>query len=156
VKTLLALVVLAGAAHAEDRPVRGLAVIGGSLLLSGRDGGPPNRADAEFDLEPGGSFGHFGGLVALRAFDAHHAGLLCAGVVFEAAAARPRIILDLHAELGADLDEHRPLVGGGLRTTVGLVGPFALALDSGAYLVIDGVDRTRLVISSGALVGFRW
>lgn len=149
-------VMLAGAARADDRPPHGLIGLGGSLLLTGRDGGPPNRADAEFEVKPGGSFGHLGGLVALRAFDAHHAGLLCAGVVFEAAAARPRIVLDLHAELGVDLDVHAPLVGGGLRTTVGLVGPLALALDSGAYLVIDGVDRTRVVISSGALLAVRW
>ena len=155
-KALLALVLLVASARADDRPVHGLVGLGGSLLLTGRDGGPPNRADAELELKPGGAFDRLGGFVALRAFDAHHAGLLCAGVVFEAAAARPRVVLDLHAELGVDLDVHAPLAGGGLRTTVGIVGPLAVLLDSGAYLVIDGVDRTRVVISSGALLAVRW
>jgi hypothetical protein len=76
--------------------------------------------------------------------------------VFEAAAARPRLVLDLHADLGADLDARAPLAGGGLRTTLQLVGPLGVVVDSGAYLVIDGIERTRLQLQSSALLAVRW
>ena len=35
-----------------------------------------------------------------------------------------------------------------MRTTLAIVGPLGVALDTGGYLVIDGVDHTRLVLSS--------
>jgi hypothetical protein len=143
-------------ALADDRPVHGSVAVGGDLLFTGREGGSLQRAAAELDVEPGGALGVFGGLVALRAFDAHHAGLLCAGIVFEAAAARPTLVLDLHADLGFDLDVHALLAGAGLRTTVGIVGPLAIALDTGGYLVIDGFDHTRLALMSSAELGLRW
>jgi invasion protein IalB len=48
------------------------------------------------------------------------------------------------------------MVGGGLRTTLTLVGPLGLGLDSGGHLVIDGVDKTRLALSAGVAVVARW
>lgn len=146
-KSIAILVAMAGLAHA-DRPLHGSIGFGGSFLTTGDDG-DRGRLDVELDVEP---YSRFGGLVALRAFDEHHRGLLVAGLVYEAAAARPRLVIDLHADAGADLDQRAPLAGGGLRITLALLGPLGVALDSGAYLVIDGVDRTRLVLTTSVAV----
>jgi hypothetical protein len=146
----LALVFLASAAHA--RPIHGSAGIGSSLLATG-DLGDRSRLDFEVDVEPRSQYG---ALLALRGFDEDHHGLVCAGLVYEAGAARPTLVVDLHADLGADLDQHAPLAGGGIRTTIGIYGPLGIALDSGGYFVIHGVDRTRLVLSFGAAVVARW
>jgi hypothetical protein len=72
--------------------------------------------------------------------------------MYEAAASRPRLVIDLHADAGADLDHRLPLAGGGARTTLELVGPLAIAVETGAYLVIGDVASTRLVISTGAAI----
>jgi hypothetical protein len=152
-KALAALLVMLGLVPAaRARPLHGSIGAGGSLLATG-DLGDRTRAELELDLEPGS---RFGGLVALRAFDHDHHGLVCAGLVYEAGAARPALVVDFHADLGADLDQRAPLAGGGVRTLLGLYGPLALALDTGGYLVIDGVDRTRLVLSLGAGLAARW
>jgi hypothetical protein len=63
-------------------------------------------------------------------------------------------VVDFHGDAGFDLDVNAPMVGGGLRTVIEIVGPLGVALDTGGYLVIDGVADTRLQIASGfALVG---
>jgi hypothetical protein len=146
----LALLLVASVGHA--RPIHGSAGLGGSLLATG-DLGDRGRLDFEVDVEP---HSQYGALLALRGFDENHHGLVCAGLVYEPGAARPTLVVDLHADLGADLDQHAPLAGGGIRTTIGIYGPFGIALDSGGYLVIDGIDRTRLVLSFGAAVVARW
>jgi hypothetical protein len=146
----LALVLVGSVAHA--RPWHGSASASGALLATGADG-DHTRAELELDVEPQS---RFGALVALRAFDEDHHGLLCAGLIYEAGAARPTLAIAFHADLGVDLDQHAPLVGGGLRTVLGLYGPLGVALDSGAYLVIDGLDHTRLVLSFGAGLAARW
>jgi hypothetical protein len=148
-KSLAVVVVLAAPAIA--RPLHGSIGIGGALLLTGDDG-DRTRAELELDLEPS----RYGALVALRGFDDHHRGLLCAGFVYEAAAARPTLVIDLHADVGADLDQRAPLVGGGIRTSLGIFGPLGVALDAGGYLVIDGVDHTRLVLASSASLIAAW
>ena len=146
----LALLLVAGTVHA--RPIHGSAGIGGSLLATG-DLGDRGRLDFEVDVEP---HSEYGALLALRGFDENHRGLVCGGLVYEPGAARPTLVIDLHADIGADLDQRAPLVGGGIRTTIGIYGPLGIGLDSGGYLVIDGVDRTRLVLSFGAAVVARW
>ncbi len=151
-KAVLPLVLWASAAFA-DRPLHGSASVGGSLLATGQAEGSKLRGDVEVDLEP---YSRYGGLLALRAFDKDHHGLLCGGLYYEGAAARPRLVLALHADLGADLDVHAPLVGGGIRTTLILVGPLAIAFDSGAYLVIRGVDHSRLVLTTAAMLALAW
>ena len=153
-KALVGFVVLALVASTAraDRPLHGGVGVGGSLLLSG-DNGDKLRADVELDVEP---YSRFGGLVALRGFDENHRGLLCGGLIYEAAAARPRLVLDLHADLGADLDARAPLAGGGLRIVLTVIGPLAVSYDGGFYLVIDGVDKTRLVTSGALEVVARW
>jgi hypothetical protein len=145
------------AAHAEPPPPRarrihGSAGAGGALLLTGGRG-DRGRLDAAIDVK---LRGRFGVLAAWRAFDDAHRGLVTAGLVYEAAAARPRLVLDLYAVLGADLDAEAPLAGGGLRTTLRIAGPVGIVLDTGGHLVIDGIADTRLQLQTSALVAVRW
>jgi len=138
-----------------ERPaarVHGSAGAGGALVLTG-DGGDRARLEAAIDVK---LRGRLGALAAWRAFDDRHRGLVTAGLVYEAGAARPRLVLDLHADLGADLDAGAPLAGAGVRTTLGIAGPLGLVLDSGGYLVIDGLDGTRLQLQTSALLAARW
>jgi hypothetical protein len=62
----------------------------------------------------------------------------------------------MHADIGADLDAHAPLVGGGIRATVGVIGPLGVVLDGGGYLIIDGADNSRLQLQSALLLSARW
>ncbi len=149
---LVLVLVLVLDARADDRPVHGSLSAGGTLLVTGDDGSR-QRGERELDVEPGS---RFGGVVAWRGFDQHHGGLVTAGLAYEGGAARPRLVLDLHADVGADLDLHAPAVGGGVRTVITIIGPLAVALDSGAYLVIDGVDKTRLQLQAGAALAAAW
>lgn len=151
-RALLALAVAAAPALAHaDTAMHGSLGVGGALVATGADG-DRQRADVQLDLEPGGRWGRYGILVALRAFDGTHDGLLTGGLVFDAAAARPKLLLQLHVDAGVDLDVDRPLAGAGLRTTLGLVGPVGLVLDTAGYLVVDGLDGTRFEITLDALV----
>lgn len=135
-----------------SRAVHGSIGGGASLLLTGH-GDDRLRYELELDFKPAS---RFGGLVAWRGFDDEHDGLLLAGVVYEAGAARPRLVLDLHGDVGADLDARAPVVGGGVRTTLAIWSVIGLAFDAGGYLVIDGVDDTRLVISTSTSLVIRW
>jgi hypothetical protein len=151
VRVLLVICALAAPAVAE-RPIHGSVGGGTSLLLTG-DGGDRTRFELELDLEPAS---RFGGHLAWRAFDGDHRGLLLGGIVYEGGAARPRLVVDLHGDVGADLDVYAPVIGGGVRTTLTIWRMFGIALDSGGYLVIDGVDDTRLVIAGSASAVIRW
>jgi len=152
VRLVLALLAVPLVAHADDRPLHGSLGIGPSFVITGA-GNDRNRFDAELDVEP---WSRFGGFVALHAFDDNHAGLLSAGLIYEAAAARPRLVLDLYGDAGADLDASKPLLGGGIRTTITIIGPLAVGLDTGMHLVIDGVDNSRLQLASDLLLVVRW
>lgn len=144
--------VLVGGYARADRPLRGSVSAGGELPLTG-DQGDRQRAELEVDVEP---YSRFGGLVAWRGFDRTHAGIVALGLAYEAGAARPRLVLDLHADVGADLDQRAPMAGGGVRAVIAIVGPVGIALDTGAYLVIDGVSATRLAIATSAALAARW
>jgi hypothetical protein len=48
------------------------------------------------------------------------------------------------------------VLGGGARTTLTIWRMIGVALDAGAYLVIDGVDDTRLVIAGSSSLVIRW
>jgi hypothetical protein len=141
----LAIVAVLCATARADRPVHGSIGGGTALLLTG-DNGDRNRFDLEADLEP---HSRWGALVAWRAFDDKHSGIVGAGVIYEAGAARPRLVVDLHGDAGFDLDARAPMVGGGLRTVIAIYGPFGVALEAGGYLVIDGVADTRLQLATG-------
>jgi hypothetical protein len=68
-----------------------------------------------------------------------------------AAASRPRLVLSLHADVGATISDYDPVVGGGIETHFWIwpkrLGPLALVLDTTAHLVIDGAEDTRLVLA---------
>jgi hypothetical protein len=150
VKSFVVLLLLTGAASA--RPWHGSVGAGGSFLLTG-DEGDRYRAEVEVDVEPDSKYG---GHVAWRGFDDKHHGLLLGGLVYEAGAARPRLVVDLHGDVGVDLDHTTPVVGGGVRTTVTVWRFIGVGLDAGAYLVVDGIEDTRLVIASSASLVVRW
>jgi hypothetical protein len=154
VRTVVAVAVIAAIPGAARGDTHGAIAVGGGLLITGDDG-DLGRGDVEVDLEPGGRWGHYGILLAWRDVDTSHAGLLCGGVVFDAAASRPRLALQFHGDLGVDLDVDRPLIGGGLRTVVGLAGPLGFVIDTTGELVING-DATRFALSLDALVALRW
>ena len=150
-KTLVVICALATPALA-DRPIHGSVGGGGSFLLTG-DRGDRNRFELAVDIEPAS---RFGGMLAWRAFDADHHGLLLGGIVYEAGAARPRLVVDLHGEAGVDLDLTAPVVGGGVRTTLTIWKLLGVGLDTGGYLVVDGVDNTRFVLLTSASAVIRW
>lgn len=135
-----------------DRPVHGSIGGGSSLLVTAADD-KRFRYELALDIEPAS---RYGGFIAWRGFDGDHHGMLLGGLVFEAGAARPRLVVDLHADVGADLDQDAPVVGGGIRTTLTLYKFLGLALDSGAYLVIDGIEDTRLRIMGSTSLVVRW
>ena len=137
---------------AAERTVHGSIGGGSSLWLTGH-GDDRSRFELALDVKPAS---RWGGLVAWRGVDPDHRGLLLGGVVYEAGAARPRLVIDLHGDAGVDLDVWAPVVGGGVRTTLTVWGPFGIGLDGGAYLVIDGIEDTRLVIATSASAVIRW
>ncbi|MBA3394806.1 MAG: hypothetical protein H0T89_19320 [Deltaproteobacteria bacterium] len=151
----MACALLLGLAEAVSaRPLHGSAGVGGTFVLTGSQG-DRTRADVAIDIKP---WNRFGGLVAWRAFDEERRGLVVVGLVYEAAAARPRLVLDLIVQAGADLDAEAPVIGGSIRSTLTIIGPLGLALETTAYLVYDGIaaDATRLQIQSNALVVVSW
>ncbi len=137
---------------AAARPIHGSIGAGGTLVLTGEQG-DRTRADVAVDLK---WHSRYGGIVAWRAFDQDRKGLVTAGVVYEGGAARPRLVLDLVAELGADLDQKAPLAGGGIRSTLTIIGPLGVSLYTGAYLVWDGIDDSRVQVQSNALLVASW
>ena len=152
----VALLLLATTAYA--RPIHGSIGGGRALVLAGEDG-DRFRNDLAFDLK---WRSRYGGSIAWRAFDAgtlgdgDHDGMLLAGLVYEGGAARPRLVLDLTVEVGADLDQKAPVIGGGIKTTLTVIGPLGVVLHTGAYLVIDGVEDSRLHLQGNALIVARW
>lgn len=150
-RALVIVAALAGLARA-DRPLHGSVGAGGALLTTGAEG-DRLRFEASVDLKLRSRYGL---LLAWRAFDEDHHGLVTAGLTYEGAAARPRLVLDLHADLGLDLDHGTPVAGGGIRTTLMIVGPTAVVLDATALLVLDGVDDTRLQLQTALLLAARW
>ncbi len=113
-----------------------------------------NGLTASADISPGGAFGRLGGRIAALTLDDDlgdgvDGGLLLGGVVYEAAAARPRLAIALHGEAGAAVPDPHLALGGGVETTLWIVGPLAVGLDSTVHLVLRGVDSELLL--GGAL-----
>ncbi len=153
----LALLLLASPAHADDRPWHGSVGGGGSFVVAGAQG-DRHRLDVAIDLKPASRYGlslAWRGIEP-KDIDHHHDGLLIAGLVYEGAAARPRLVLDLHADVGVDLDARRPLFGGGIRPTLMIYGPLGLVFDTGVYVIVDGIDGTRVQLMSSTLLAVRW
>lgn len=150
-RSLLVVVLLASVAHAE-RPWHGSIGGGATLVLTGAEDDRV-RFDVTVDVKPRS---RFGGLLGWRAFDGDRRGMVVAGIVYEGAAARPRLVLDLHAEAGVDLDAKVPVLGAGIRPTLTLIGPLGVVFDTGGYLVLDGIDDLRLQLQASALAVVRW
>lgn len=146
------LLLVAATAHA--RPYHGSLAIGGATLATGSDG-DRLRNEVSLDLKPASRYGV---ILGYRGWDAYslgdgaHAGFVTAGVVFEAGASRPRLVLDLVGEVGWDLDQDAPLAGAGIRSTIGVIGPLAVVLHGSLYVVVDGAD-TRVQLQGNLLVG---
>jgi hypothetical protein len=148
----IAVALIALTAVADARPWHGSVGGGTSFLLTGAEG-DRHRFELAVDFKPAS---RYGGHVAWRAFDDVHRGLLMGGLVYEAGAARPRLVVDLHGDIGIDLDRNAPVAGGGVRTTLTIWKIIGVALDAGGYLVVDGIDDTRLVLASSAALVVRW
>jgi hypothetical protein len=149
--SVLVLVLIARSAHA-DRAIHGSVGAGSTFVLAGSEG-DRFRFDVIADLKP---WSRYGVALAWRAFDQDRRGLVTAGLVYEGAAARPRLVIDLHADVGADLDRPAPLAGGGVRATLTIIGPLGVAFDLATYLVLDGIDDSRLQLQSNAVLVARW
>ena len=124
-----------------------------SFLATGSQG-DRLRLDVAIELKPKSRYGV---LLAWRAFDAgssrpHHRRHSSTKEPRRARASS----LDLHADVGVDLDQRAPLLGGGIRPTLQLIGPLGLVYDGGAYLILDGVDNSRLQLQSTLLLVARW
>jgi hypothetical protein len=135
---------------AAARPWRGSIGAGGYLALTG----PSRRgALAVAELSPGWGGSRLGARVEARSLDPDGAesGMVTLGLTHQAAAARPRLALGLHAEAGLALPDPRPVAGGGVHTQLWVIGPLALGLDSTATLLLDGLD-TELVLASAVLI----
>lgn len=151
-RSLALLVALTGGAHA--RPLHGSLTAGGSAIATGSDG-DRLRTEVSLDVKPWSRYGvilGWRGADASSLGDGDHDGFVTGGVVFEAAASRPRLVLDLVGEAGWDLDQEAPLVGAGIRTTIGIYGPIGVGLSAGLYVIVDGGD-TRVQLQGNALFG---
>jgi hypothetical protein len=120
------------------------------IPLTGPDGGPA----VEAEVHPGGRFGRVGFTAyfhGLNNADGVDVGLVTVGLTYEAAASRPKLILNMHAEAGFSYGESYPVVGAGVKTQLWIKGPFAIALNSMGHFFVDGTD-TRLQLGSVLLV----
>jgi hypothetical protein len=138
----------APAAAEEARPWAGGLGVGGTVALTGA---ARTGLFAVGALYPGAWAGRFGLRVEARSTgedEPFDEGLLMAGLTYETAAARPRLSLALHGDAGAVMPDTRPAVGGGVELQLWLFGPVALALDSSAHLLLDGID-SEVVLAGG-------
>lgn len=150
---LLVLVAAIAIAQAEPHraaPWRGSVGVGGHLSLTGpTDYGPV----AIGTFWPGGRLGRYGLRLEGRGLDETNAdsGMVTAGVIYQAAAARPRLALSLHGEAGATFPDHLPVLGGGVEVVLWAIGPLGVGLDSTAHILFEGID-SQLVLGSALTV----
>jgi hypothetical protein len=150
----IAAVLAPAVARADQRPpdrVRQVhaSVGGGTYLgLTGAGWGPIGVAE----LYPAGRFGRLGVRGELRGYEGADAGQVTAGVVYEAAASRPRLQLAVYADAGVTWgDDYDPVAGGGVETHLWVWGPIAIATTGGLSLRIDGTDSVLSITGTGEL-----
>ncbi len=142
----------AGAEEAARRQPHYAVGLGGFTAITGAaDYGPV----LEVEVYPGASLGRYGIRGELWGFEDSDGGRAALGVTFEAAAARPRLQLALHGDVGLRFPDHLPTVGGGVQSQLWIYGPIALGLDGGAVLIYDGLDSV-LVIASVVTLRLAW
>lgn len=148
----IATLLSAPAGAEEPRPLRVRAQAGGALAVTGPGG---LDAQATAAISPGGALGRYGLRLSARSFDAADGlaedGFLAAGVSYEAAASRPRLVISLFAEAGI-ASGWVPVAGGGVHTDLYVFGPLALGGEIAAHLFVDGSD-TALGVSGSLLAG---
>ena len=133
---------------AEERPTYVSVDAGGYGAITG----PDKRGwAASAHLFPGGRLARFGLRADWRSLG-DSSGVVTGGLAFEAAAARPRLQLSLHGDVGATLDSSKPVAGAGIRASVWIIGPLYAALDGGGLLYYDGVDSS-LSLGTSVLIG---
>ena len=108
---------------------------------------------AHLETLPGGIFGRFGFGVYYRGDELSGRGLVLAGAVYEAASARPGLVMTLHAAAGYDTAHAVPVLGTGWRIQLGVAGPFVASSNLTGQFFLDGV-ATRLGIALGVTLGF--
>jgi hypothetical protein len=157
-RALVIVAMLGAIAHADDgdapkpRPFHGSIAAGSALVFGSANRG---AAAAAIDIVPGGALGTWGVTLAVRDVGyspfAHH-GMATIGIVREAAAARPLLVINLHGDVGVAWgDKTLPVIGGGIKTDLAFVGPLGIALDTTIHLEVDGVDGTHLVLGFGLM-----
>jgi hypothetical protein len=141
---------VAAPVHAESH---GSVGIGPALLFTGASGDALRWTVAGELLGEG----RWGGGVAWHAIGgADRAGVVAVRLSTQAAASPPKLWLRLHVEAGLALEARDPMAGTGLSVAVRLWRAVALVVDSNAHLVFDGVDGTRLTISTAMLAAIAW
>lgn len=133
--------------HPPDRVRRVHGGFGGGtyLGLTGPEWGVTGFAE----LYPAGRFGRFGLRIEGRSVKQSSDGQATAGIVYEAAASRPRLQLALYADAGVSwAGSVRPVLGGGVETHLWVRGPVAIVTAGGLSLRVDGTDSVLSITGS--------
>ena len=135
---------------ARAEPVRPLGSLRGTGDLALTGPSPRNRVAGDVIVYLGLRVGVFAGVQHVTLEPFADAGQATVGMAYRAAAARPKLDLVLHADAGVTWPL-APTAGGGLITFFWPLKrvPVAVTAGSNAYLVIDGADDTRIVLSVG-------
>lgn len=139
-------------ASADEMSGRGLhwgLGAGGYLALTGDDSHRRGSV-VTAELLPGGAFGRWGLRAETFGLGELAPDAFLGGLIYEAAAARPRLQIALVATAGATTDGS-PILRFGAQTQLWLLGPLAVAIDGGALLRIDGTD-TELLLESALVL----
>jgi hypothetical protein len=150
VAVLVAAAAMSSASTARAETVRPLGSLRGTGDLTITGPSPHNRVAGDVIVYLGQRVGVFAGVQHVTVKPFADAGQATVGMAYRAAAARPKLDLVLHADVGATWPL-APTAGGGIITFFWPLKKVPVAITSGAsvYLVLDGVDDTRLVLSVG-------
>jgi hypothetical protein len=155
-RAMLLLLVLVSVAHADDaepKPVRPIGSLGvtGDLTLSGPR--PRQRFGVDATLYLNQRVGLYAAARQVTVEPLADAGHITFGLAYRAAAARPRLELVLHGDVGAAwrADGWVPASGAGVTTFLWPLTkvPVAITTGSHGYVILDGVDDTHFAFSLG-------
>ena len=149
----LAVVASTSPATAEEAPAprRSLHYAVGVGVFTALTGAADYGPVIEAEIFPGAALGRYGVRGEVWGFEDTDSGRASLGVAYEAAAARPRLQLALHADVGLTFPDHLPTLGGGVQTQLWVYGPIALGLDGGAVFIYDGTDSVLAIASAVTL-----
>ena len=146
----VALVAVASSPMARAEPARPIGSLRGSGDLTLTGPSPKNRVAGDVIVYLGQRAGLFAGVQHVTVEPFGDAGQATVGLAYRAAAARPKLDLVLHGDVGVTWPL-APTAGGGVIAFFWPLKQVPVAVTSGAsaYLVLDGVDETRIVVSVG-------